>query len=456
MSALFPVFLKLQGRRVVVVGGGPVAASKLRALLDAGADVTVIAPGVIDEIAGSKVTIHRRAFAAADLDAAWFVVAAATPEVNRQVALAADARQVFVNAVDDVRNASAYLGGVVRRDGVTVAISTDGAAPAMAGLLREGLDALLPRDLGAWMDCARQTRRAWLAQRVPMEQRRPLLLRALNDLYGGADRRALRTQQPRGFVSLVGAGPGDPDLLTRRAVERLANADLVLYDALVDPRALCFAANAKRVFVGKRAGRPAVSQDFINRLLVRSARRGLQVVRLKGGDPFVFGRGGEEALALVAAGIPFEIVPGVSSAIAAPALSGIPVTHRSVASGFVVVSGHSPEAFVPVLSSLQPRVATIVVLMGLGNASTISALLVDRGWDRETPTAVIVSAATEQMTVRSGTLETLASDAGDADGPATIVIGDVVRLRGVLGASADPALKECATTTDRISSGAAL
>lgn len=443
MSTLFPVFLKLHGRRVVVVGGGPVAASKLRALADAGADVTVVAPDIVDEIACAPVAIHRRPFADADLDRAWLVVAAATPEVNRQVAIAAERRQVFVNAVDDVRNASAYLGGVVRRDGVTVAISTDGAAPALAGLLREGIDAVLPTDLRAWMDCARDARRGWLARGVPMEQRRPLLLRALNDLYRppsaergltSARRAPSAEHRAPAPVSLVGAGPGDPGLLTRRAVERLAGADLVLYDALVDRRILDLAPHARRVFVGKRAARPAVSQDFINRFLVRSARRGLHVVRLKGGDPFVFGRGGEEALALVAAGIAFEIVPGVSSAIAAPALSGIPVTHRAIASGFVVVSGHSPDAYAPVLSSLPPRAATIVVLMGLANAAAIAALLIGAGWDHETPAAVIVSAATEDMNVRTGTLETLASDAAVSDGPGTIVIGDVVRLRSALAA----------------------
>ena len=180
---MFPVFLKLAGRRVLVVGGGPVAASKLRALIDAGAEIAVVAPDIVDEVASAPVTIARRTFVDSDLDGVWFVVAAATPDVNRQVAAAAEARHLFVNAVDDVRNASAYLGGVVRRDGVTVAISTDGAAPALAGLLREGIDAVLPRDLDAWMARARDARRDWLARGVPMSARRPLLLEALVELY---------------------------------------------------------------------------------------------------------------------------------------------------------------------------------------------------------------------------------------------------------------------------------
>ena len=180
---LFPVFLKLAGRRVLVVGGGPVAASKLRALIDAGAHITVVAPDIVDQVTATRVKIERREFVDTDLDGVWLVVAAATPDVNRQVAAAAEARRVFVNAVDDVRNASAYLGGVVRRDGVTVAISTDGAAPALAGLLREGIDAMLPHDLDAWMTRARETRQDWQTRGVPMAARRPLLLEALVELY---------------------------------------------------------------------------------------------------------------------------------------------------------------------------------------------------------------------------------------------------------------------------------
>lgn len=183
MSALLPVFLKLSGRRVLLVGGGHVAASKLRVLLDAGARVTVVAPEIADEIAAAPVTTARRPFAPGDLDGAWLVVAAAPPEVNRLVAACAEPRGIFVNAVDDVRNASAYLGGVVRRGGVTVAVSTDGAAPALAGLLREALDAVLPADLDAWMACAVDARRTWIARGVPMGERRPQLLEALVALY---------------------------------------------------------------------------------------------------------------------------------------------------------------------------------------------------------------------------------------------------------------------------------
>ena len=185
---LFPTFLKLQGRRVLLVGGGPVAAGKLRGLLDAGADVSVVAPTILLEIAGAPVHTALRPFRPADLDGVSFVVAAAPPDVNRDVAAAAHARGIFVNAVDDVENASAYAGAVVRRAGVTIAISTDGEAPALAGLAREALELLLPDDLDRWMECAREARRDWLNRKVSMAERRPLLLEALNALY--ADRQA--------------------------------------------------------------------------------------------------------------------------------------------------------------------------------------------------------------------------------------------------------------------------
>jgi uroporphyrin-III C-methyltransferase/precorrin-2 dehydrogenase/sirohydrochlorin ferrochelatase len=187
MPELLPIFLHLRGRRVVLVGAGPVGASKLGQLLAAGAEVRVIAPEVHADVAAAPVQIERREFVASDLDDAWLVVAAATPEVNRQVADAAEARRIFVNAVDDPPNATAYLGGVVRRDGVTLAISTSGEAPAIAGMLREGFDALLPRDLAIWMATARDSRRDWRAEGVPMEKRRPLLLKALNRLYAARE-----------------------------------------------------------------------------------------------------------------------------------------------------------------------------------------------------------------------------------------------------------------------------
>src|SRR6266850_1724161 len=196
-----------------------------------------------------------------------------------------------------------------------------------------------------------------------------------------------------GHVSLVGAGPGDPELWTLRAVRRLQDADLVLYDALVDARVLRRFTNAQCFCVGKRAGRESVRQETIHRLMIRAARAGKRVVRLKGGDPFVFGRGAEEALALAGAGIPFEVVPGVSSAIAAPELAGIPVTHRGSASGFLVLSGHDTDAFGTALEAVHPNAVSLVVLMGLGNRGELMARLVARGWGRETPAAIVCGAS---------------------------------------------------------------
>jgi uroporphyrin-III C-methyltransferase/precorrin-2 dehydrogenase/sirohydrochlorin ferrochelatase len=196
MPDLLPLFLNLRGRRVVLVGAGPVAASKLTQLTAAGADVRVVAPEVHPSIAASEATIERRRFVPSDLDDAWLVVAAAPPAVNREVAAAAEERRLLVNAVDDPPNASAYLGGVVRRDGVTVAISTSGAAPAIAGLLREALDDVLPDDLGEWMAVARNERATWKRDGVPMNERRPLLLRALNRLYDCGDEEPAAVAEP--------------------------------------------------------------------------------------------------------------------------------------------------------------------------------------------------------------------------------------------------------------------
>jgi uroporphyrin-III C-methyltransferase/precorrin-2 dehydrogenase/sirohydrochlorin ferrochelatase len=462
MADFLPLFLTLAGRDVVLVGGGRVAAAKLQALLEAGARVRVVAPAVGAEMERPGVEVHRREFVPEDLDGAWLVVAAATPAVNRQVAAAAEPRRMFVNAVDDPANASAFLSGTVRRGGVTIAISTSGEAPGLTSLLREALDAVLPDDLGRWMAVARAERRIWRRDHVPMAQRKPQLLAALNALYDGSQltthNSELTTQTAEfttrsdagstasGHVSLVGAGPGDPTLLTRRAIARLRAADLVLYDALIDDRILRYARKAQRFFVGKRGARElrtgesrrleAMSQQTIHTVMIRAARRGRRVVRLKGGDPFLFGRGGEEAMALARAGIAFDVVPGVTSAIAAPGLAGIPVTYRGVSSGMAVISGHEASAFSRALEGLEPNSMTLVVLMGGGRGAAIAAALVERGWRPGTAAAVVVNASLACQQVWRGTLAELArhvpdwtaSDAAGTQGPATIIVGEVVAL----------------------------
>lgn len=231
-----------------------------------------------------------------------------------------------------------------------------------------------------------------------------------------------------GFVSLVGAGPGDPALLTRAAVVRLRRADLVLYDALVDPRALALARRAHRFFVGKRAGRHSMTEEAIIALMIRAARRGRRVVRLKGGDPFVFGRGGEEALALRSAGIRYEIVPGITSAVAAPALAGIPVTHRGVAAGMAVVTGHDDASLAASLDAIAPNRLTLVVLMAAKRLRAVGERLIAAGWRDDTPAAVVIDASRPSQAAWRGTIATLGEAIVDPAAAGTIVVGAVAAL----------------------------
>jgi uroporphyrin-III C-methyltransferase len=240
-----------------------------------------------------------------------------------------------------------------------------------------------------------------------------------------------------GRVSLVGAGPGAPDLLTVRAHRRLSEADLVLFDALAPQDFRPLAPEARWFYVGKRAGRESMAQEAINRLMIREARRGHDVVRLKGGDPFVLGRGGEEALALAAAGIAFEVIPGVSSAVAGPALAGIPVTHRGLATGFLVASGHAPAAYQPALAALPARGVTLVVLMGYAARAEIADRLLARGFPAATPAALVAGASTRDAWSWTGSLAdlpgvSLPPDRLAAGLPVLVVIGEVVALAAQL------------------------
>ena len=234
-----------------------------------------------------------------------------------------------------------------------------------------------------------------------------------------------------GFVSVIGAGPGDPELLTVKAARRLESADLVLFDSLIDTTVIALAQQAQRFCVGKRARQRTVNQSTINRLMIRGAQRGKQVVRLKSGDPFVFGRGAEEALALKKANVPFEVIPGITTAVAAAGLAGIPVTHRGIVSGFVVVSGHSEDIFGPIIDDISPHSMTVVVLMGLTTQACLAQHLLRRGWNNTTPAAIVIEAGTPQMDTWIGTLDNLRRTPVDpkGSGPGTIVIGDVVDLR---------------------------
>jgi uroporphyrin-III C-methyltransferase/precorrin-2 dehydrogenase/sirohydrochlorin ferrochelatase len=232
-----------------------------------------------------------------------------------------------------------------------------------------------------------------------------------------------------GFVSLVGAGPGDPDHLTQKAARRLREADLVLHDALVSNEVRALAERALHINVGKRGGGEQTPQQEIERLLIEAAQQGMRVVRLKGGDPFVFGRGGEEALALQRAGIAYEVVPGVTSAISAPALAGIPVTHRGVSSGFIVINGADLDTTDRALASTAPGLLTVVLLMAIGRRAQIAQRLLDRGWDASTPAAIILGAATPEMQTWRGSLAGLMTvTLPESSRAGTIVLGDVAAL----------------------------
>jgi len=248
-----------------------------------------------------------------------------------------------------------------------------------------------------------------------------------------------------GFVSLVGAGPGDPELLTLRALRRLRDADLVLNDALVQEDLLELAPKAHRFYVGKRAGRHSIDQEGIHRLMVRAARRGQRVVRLKCGDPFVLGRGGEEALALEEAGVAYEVVPGISSALAAPALAGIPVTHRGLSAGFAVVSGHAESAYRPILDGIAPGSLTLVVLMGVRTRAQIAAHLIARGWAPTTRAAIVHGASHRDSHTWLGDLATIGAAEHATELPGVLVIGDVVALATQIAAapaSTEPVIAE--------------
>jgi uroporphyrin-III C-methyltransferase / precorrin-2 dehydrogenase / sirohydrochlorin ferrochelatase len=238
-----------------------------------------------------------------------------------------------------------------------------------------------------------------------------------------------------GRVSLVGAGPGDPELWTVRAVARLREADLVLYDALIDADALRRTTEAPCFCVGKRAGRASVKQETINRLMIRAARRGKHVVRLKGGDPFVFGRGAEEALALAMAGIAYEVVPGVTTAVAAAALAGIPVTHRGVSSAFLAIAGHADESFTETLRAVQPGRLTLIIMMGLAERDAIASRLLALGWKRDAPAAIVCAASTPSAWTWTGRLDAVAHVEPPPGLPGVLVVGDVIQVRDALSAA---------------------
>jgi uroporphyrin-III C-methyltransferase/precorrin-2 dehydrogenase/sirohydrochlorin ferrochelatase len=450
----YPVFLELSGRRAVVIGQTAVREGRVEGLLAGGAShVVVIAELPRERLdflqLDPRVHLEARAWVPADLDGAFICVASSNDPVERDaIAREARARGVLVNVMDDIPNCDWAAPALVRRGELALAISTGGASPALAKKLRVQLSAEFGEEWADVLAVLRQVREVTLpllpdlgdrAQRwaealdtdeaarlVGNGRSGELRERLIARLLGGSD-----TPAPIGTVYLVGAGPGDPSLITVRGVEVLRTADVVVYDRLVAPTLLDLTPpSAERIYAGKEPGRSAMTQPQIDELLVERALRGQTVVRLKGGDPFVFGRGGEEALACTRAGVPFEVVPGVSSVIAAPALAGIPVTHRGLAQSFAVVTGSTAHGDEVDLARVGTATDTLVVLMAAGKLAQTCAELIASGRPADEPAAIIQWAATPEQRTVIGTLEDLPAMAAAASigPPATLVVGQVVRL----------------------------
>lgn len=452
----YPVFLNLRGRRVVVVGGGAIAEQKVTGLLDAGARVILVSPALTwkleDLAATGAIDVRRRAYQPGDLEGAFIAIAATDDRgANAAVWDEAEERGILLNAVDDLPHCSFIAPAVHREGDIAVAISTGGKSPAFAVRLRERIAALIGREEAALLDLLGELR-PHVAARVPDFKTRTRLWYQIVDSDAveylrrgdrdGARRRidelveqAVAPAERRGMVYLVGAGPGDPELITVRGLAALRRADVIVYDRLVHPHLVERAAPwAERIFVGKRPEGRSVEQEKTNDLLVELAKSGQVVVRLKGGDPFVFGRGAEEGEALRRAGVPFEVVPGVSSALAAPGAAGIPVTHRRYASAFAVAAGHECAGESDLDWDALARMPTLVFLMGLRGLSTITRRLLEHGASAATPAAVIASATLPEERTVVGTLATIADQAREAGiaAPATLVVGEVVRVRDTL------------------------
>jgi len=423
----YPLMLSMAGRRAVVVGGGQVALRRVRGLLDAGANVVVIAPAVLPEIAALPVTVLAREYREGDLAAAWLAHAATgDPAVNARVAAAAERTRIWCIRADDAAVSAAWTPAVTRYGEVTVAVTADGdpgrsqrIRAAIASALAEGTLPVRPRRTGADQTATSGS--------TTSGSTRP------------ASSGSGRGSQPgAGSVALIGGGPGDPGLITVLGRRLLAEADVVITDKLA-PRSLLaeLDPDVEVIDAGKRPHAHNLTQAEINELIVTRAQAGQRVVRLKGGDPFVFGRGGEEALACVRAGVPFRVVPGVTSAIAVPACAGIPVTHRGVTQDFAVVSAHldpsQPGATVD-WDGLAHGTGTLVLLMAVAHLGAVTAELIKRGRPAATPVAVICDGTTPDQHVLTSTLDRVAAEAESAGvrPPAVVVIGEVVRLRDLL------------------------
>ncbi|MEE1916011.1 siroheme synthase CysG [Pseudomonas asiatica] len=450
-----PLFHKLQGGRVLVVGGGEIALRKARLLADAGAALRVVAPDVDGQLAalaregGGEVLV--RGYQAADLVGCRLVIAATDdPGLNAQVSADAQALSLPVNVVDAPALCTVIFPAIVDRSPLVVAVSSGGDAPVLARLIRAKLEAWIPSAYGELAGLAARFRDKVKALYPDVNQRRgfwetvfqgPIAERQLAGQGAEAERllQAMVDSAPvqqGGEVYLVGAGPGDPDLLTFRALRLMQQADVVLYDRLVAPAIIEMCRrDAERIYVGKRRADHAVPQDQINRLLVDLARQGKRVLRLKGGDPFIFGRGGEEIEELAEHGIPFQVVPGITAASGCSAYGGIPLTHRDYAQSVRFVTGHLKDGSsnLPWHDLVAPA-QTLVFYMGLVGLPTICAELIRHGRAASTPAALVQQGTTRNQRVFTGTLADLPDLVAqhEVHAPTLVIVGEVVQLRDKL------------------------
>jgi len=442
-----PIFIQLHSKPAVVVGGGRIATRKVDLLRKAGACIQVIAPELSEELrdltASGEIEHIKAPFVPSHLDGAALVIAATQlKEVNSAVSQAARRRHVPVNVVDDPQLSTFIFPAIIDRSPVIVAVGSSGQSPVLARRVREQLEALLPARLGALARFVGD-RRKEVQQALPPRQRRPFWERIIGGIVGsrvlagqeaGAEetfQKELKGATPAGEVYLIGAGPGDPDLLTLRALQLLQQADVVLYDRLVSDAVLERARrDAERVYVGKEAGDHHLTQERIHELLVHYAGKGLRVARLKGGDPFIFGRGGEEIEVLKAHGIPFVVVPGVTAALGAAAAANIPLTHRSLAQSVTFTAGHAlDDATLDWRSLAQPH-HTVVFYMGVAQLPRIVERLLQSGASPDHPVAIVERATLAEQRIVRGTLQTILESARKVElsPPALLIVGEVAAL----------------------------
>jgi len=447
-----PLFHKLQGGRVLVVGGGEIALRKARLLADAGGVLRVVAPDVDGQLAalaregGGEVLV--RGYQAADLVGCRLVIAATDdPGLNAQVSSDAQALSLPVNVVDAPALCTVIFPAIVDRSPLVIAVSSGGDAPVLARLIRAKLEAWIPSAYGELAGLAARFRHKVKSLYPDVNQRRgfwetvfqgPIAERQLAG-QGAEAERLLQAMvdgapvQQGGEVYLVGAGPGDPDLLTFRALRLMQQADVVLYDRLVAPAIIDMCRrDAERIYVGKRRADHSVPQDQINRLLVDLARQGKRVLRLKGGDPFIFGRGGEEIEELAEHGIPFQVVPGITAASGCSAYGGIPLTHRDYAQSVRFVTGHLKDGTSNLpWNDLVAPAQTLVFYMGLVGLPTICAELIRHGRAASTPAALVQQGTTRNQRVFTGTLADLPDLVAqhEVHAPTLVIVGEVVQLR---------------------------